>query len=99
MTKLKKNNSDKYVKQIADITYQEGLKLADETKDGLYQHYKIISIARAKDFPTDRIDDLKLPLDETLKKTKRGRDADAHYRSHHEIDCYWAASEDQFLLH
>ena len=27
----------------------------------------------------------KLPFDDTLNKTKRGRDADAYYRSHHEI--------------
>ena len=28
----------------------------------------------------------KLPFDDTLNKTKRGRDADAYYRSHREID-------------
>ena len=28
----------------------------------------------------------KLPFDDTLNKTKRGRDADAYYRPHHEID-------------
>ena len=28
----------------------------------------------------------KLPFDNTLNKIKRGRDADAYYRSHHEID-------------
>ena len=27
-----------------------------------------------------------MPFDDTLNKTKRGRDADAYYRSHHEID-------------
>ena len=37
------------------------------------------------DFPVDHIDDLKLPFDDTLKKTKRGRDADNYYRSHHGI--------------
>ena len=42
-------------------------------------------IAGTKDFPQDHIDDLKLPFDDTLNKTKRGRDADAYYRSHHEI--------------
>ena len=42
--------------------------------------------AGAKDFPVDHIDDLKLPFDDTLNKTKRGRDADAYYGSHHEID-------------
>ena len=40
----------------------------------------------SQDFPTDHIDDLKLPFDDTLNKTKRGRDADAYYRSHNEID-------------
>ena len=29
---------------------------------------------------------MKLPFDDTLNKTTRGRDADAYYRSHHEID-------------
>ena len=43
-------------------------------------------IAGTKDFPQDHIDDLKLPLDQTLEKTKRGRDADMYYLSHHEID-------------
>ena len=31
------------------------------------------------------VGDLKLPFDDTLNKTKRGRDSDAYYRSHHEI--------------
>ena len=39
-----------------------------------------------QDFPTDHIDDLILPFNCTLNKTKRGRDADAYYRFHHEID-------------
>ena len=43
-------------------------------------------IAGTKDFPVDHIDGLRLPFDDTLNKTKRGRDADAYYRSHHEID-------------
>ena len=42
--------------------------------------------AGTKDFPTDHIDDLKPPFNYTLHKTKRGRDADAYYRSHHETD-------------
>ena len=37
-------------------------------------------------FQKNHIDDLKLPFDDTLKKTKRGRDAESHYLSHHEID-------------
>ena len=61
------------------------MKRAYGTKDGLYQHYNKSFIAGTKDFPQDHIDDLKLPFDDTLNKTKRGRDA-AYYRSHHEID-------------
>ena len=53
----------------------------------LYQHCNKLLIAGTKDFPTDHIDDLKLPFDDTSNKTQRGRDADAYYRSHHhEID-------------
>ena len=62
------------------------MKRAYDTKYGLYQHYNELSIAGTKDFPVDHIDDLKLPFDDTLNKTKRGRGADAYYRSHHEID-------------
>ena len=43
-------------------------------------------IAGTKDFPADHTDDSKLPFDDTLNITKRGRDADAYDRSHHEID-------------
>ena len=45
-----------------------------------------IFTAGTRDFHQDHIDDLKLPFDDTLNKTRRGRDADAYYRSHHEID-------------
>ena len=76
----------KFVKQLQDITDEEGLKRADETKDGLYQHCGKLFIAGTKDFPQDHIDDLKLPLDNTLNQTKRGRNADAYCRSHHEAD-------------
>ena len=76
----------KNVKQLQDISDEEGLKRAYDTRDGLYQHYNKLFIAGTKDFPVDHIDDLKLPFDDTLNKTKRGRDADAYYRSHHEID-------------
>ena len=86
MTKLKKNKHEKHVKQIDDITDEEGLRLAYETKYGLYQHYNKLLIAGTKDFPTDHIDYLKLPFDDTLNKTTRGKTADAYYRSHHEID-------------
>ena len=80
------NRQQKYIKQIIGITDEEGLRLAYATKDGLYQHYNKLFIAGTKDFPTDHIDDSNLPFDDTLNKPRRGRDADAQYRSHHEID-------------
>ena len=52
----------------------------------LCQHYNKLLIAGTKDFPVDHTDDLKPPFDDTLNKTRRGRDADAYYRSHHETD-------------
>ena len=74
------------VKQLRDISDEEGLKLAYDAKNGLYQHYNKLFIAGTRDFPGDHLDDLKLPFDDTLNKTKRGRDADAYYRSHHGKD-------------
>ena len=70
------------------LTLQMGKdsKSAYEAKYGLYQHYNKLFIAGTKDFPTDHIDDLKLPFDDILNQTKRGRDADVYYRSHREID-------------
>ena len=76
----------KNVKQLQCISDEGGLKRAYDTRDGLYQHYNKLFIAGTKDFPQDHIDDLRLPFGDTLNKTKRGRDADAYYRSHHEID-------------
>ena len=80
------NKQQKFVKQRRDIPDEEGLKRAYDTRDWLYQHYHKLFIAGTKDFPADHIDDLKLLFDYTLNQTKRGRDADAYYRSHHEID-------------
>ena len=60
------NKQQKFIKQIADISDEEGLTRAYETKDGLYQHYNKLLIAGTKDFPVDHIDDLKLPFDDTL---------------------------------
>ena len=79
------HRQQKLVKQLRDISDEEGLKRAYDTQDGLYQHYNKLFISGTKD-PIDFVDDLKLPFDDTLNKTKRGRDADAYYRSHHEID-------------
>ena len=80
------NKQQKNVKQLQDISDEEGLNIAYGTKGGLYQHYNKLFTAGTKDFPVDHIEDLKLPFDDTLNLTKRGRDADAYCRSHHEID-------------
>ena len=80
------NKQQVLVKQLQDISDEEGLKRAYDTKDGLYQHYNKLFIAGTKDFPVDHIDDLKLPFGDTLNKTTRGRTADAYFRSHREID-------------
>ena len=80
------HRQQKIVKQLRDISDEEGLKRAYDAKDGLYQHYNKLFIAGTRDFPGDHIDDLKLPFDDTLNMTTRGRTADKYYRSHHEID-------------
>ena len=79
------NRQQQPLKQLQDISDEEGLKRAYDTQDGLYQHYNKYFIAGTKD-PIDMVDDLKLPFNDTLNKTTRGRTADAYYRSHHEID-------------
>ena len=84
-TSIKENKPVPLRRQIVDITDEEGLKNAYETRDGLYQHYNKLFISGTKD-PIDFVDDLKLPLNDTLNLTTRGRTADAYYRSHHEID-------------
>ena len=76
----------KIFKQTVGITDEDCLKNTYKAKDGLYQHYNKLFIAGTRDWPGDAIDDLKLSRNDTLNKTKRGRDADAYYRSHHEID-------------
>ena len=57
-------------RQLQDISEEEGLRLACETKDGLYQHPNQLFIAGTKDFPVDHIGDLELPFDDTLNKIK-----------------------------
>ena len=59
----------KYVKQLQDISDEEGLKRAYDTKDGLYQHYNKLFIACTNDWPGDAVDDLKLHFGDTLKNT------------------------------
>ena len=56
------NKQQKYIKQLQDITADEGLRLAYETKDGLHQHYNKLFIAGTKDFPVDHTDDFKITL-------------------------------------
>ena len=67
------NRHQKYVKQLQDISDEEGLKRAYDTKYGLYQHYNELFIAGTRDFPTDHLDDLRLPFDGTLHNTTRGK--------------------------
>ena len=57
------HRQQKLLKQNLDITDEEGLKLAYESHEGLYQHYNKLFIAGTKDFPQDHLDDLKLPFD------------------------------------
>ena len=47
----------KYVKQLQDISDEEGLERAYDTRGGLYQHYNKLFIAGTKDFPQDHTDD------------------------------------------
>ena len=49
-------------RQIADITDEDGLKRAYEAKDGLYQHYNKLFVARTRGFPIDHIGDLKITI-------------------------------------
>ena len=64
---VKHNKNKRYVKQMADITDEEGLEQAYESNDGLHQHYNKLFIVGTRDFPTDHIDGLRLPFNDTLK--------------------------------
>ena len=44
------DKQQKFVKQLQDISDEEGLKRAYETKAGLYQHYNKLFIAGTKIF-------------------------------------------------
>ena len=59
------NKQQKHIKQTTDITNEEGLKRAYDTKDGLYQHDNKLFTAGTKDFPVDHIDGFKLPFGDT----------------------------------
>ena len=68
-TVLNENRNEQHVKQIADITDEEGLRWAHASQNGLYQHYNqlyiciYIYISGTKDFPQYNIDGLTLPFD------------------------------------
>ena len=47
----------KNVKQLQDISDEEKLKRAYDTRDWLYQHYNKLFTAGTKDFPQEHIDD------------------------------------------
>ena len=99
--KRKREQEDKYGKLIhvqfiqdlepdapptpQDISDEDGLTKAYAATNGLYQHYNKLFIAGTRDFPRDHWDDLKIPFHQTLNG-KRGRDAEAYYLSHHEVD-------------
>ena len=44
-------------------------------------HHRNLFVAGTKDLPPDHMDDLKLPLVDTLHLTKRGRDVEAYYKT------------------
>ena len=60
------NKQQAYVRNIQDITDEEGLQRAHETTYVLHQHYNTLFKAGTKDCPRDHIDDLKLALDDIL---------------------------------
>ena len=90
------NNVTKQFKEVhggdlntpkSQISDEEGLKRAYDSPGRLYHHRNKLFVAGTKDKPNDYIDDLKLPYEDTLNLTKRGRDAEAYYRNHmREID-------------
>ena len=45
------HRQQKIVKQLRDISDEEGLKRACDTNDGLYQHYNELFIAGTEKFP------------------------------------------------
>ena len=61
---------------------EEGLKRAYDSPNRYYHHRNKLFIAGTKDFPQDHIDGMKLPWENTLNLTKRGRDVEAYYRNH-----------------
>ena len=70
---------------IPNTTYmsdEEGLKLAYDSSNRFYHHRNKLCVAGTQDFPQDHVDALKLPFEDTLILTKRGRDVEAYYKNH-----------------
>ena len=55
---ITENNTETSIRQVADIKDEEGLKLAYDQPDGLYQHYNNLFIAGTKHYPQDHLDGL-----------------------------------------
>ena len=102
--RIKDKFTDQF-KQIHDVDYsfpalnktplsdEEGLNRAYDSPNRFYHYRNKLFIAGNID-PVDFYDDLKLPMDNTLKLTKRGRDVEAYYKNHMaEIDTIIGHSE------
>ena len=64
------------------MSAEEGFKQAYDSPNRYDQHRDNFFVAGTKDFPLDHIDDLKLPWENTMTLTTRGRDVEAYYRNH-----------------
>ena len=65
-----------------NMSDEEGLTQAYDSPNRYYHHRNKLFVAGTKDWPQDVIDDIKLPYEDTLNLTKRGRDDEAYYRNH-----------------
>ena len=75
------------------LSDEEGLTRAYNSPNRFYQHRNKLFVAGSID-PVNFYDDLKLPMEDTLKLTKRGRDVEAYYKNHMaEIDTIIGHSE------
>ena len=57
---------------------EAGLRLAYKSPNRFYHHRNKLFVAGTKDWPNDLIDGSKLPFEDTLNLTKRGRDVEAY---------------------
>ena len=61
---------------------EEGFKKAYDSPNKYYQHRNKLFVAGTKDFPQNHLDDLILPVGNTLSLTKRNRDVERYCRNH-----------------